>query len=65
MSNYQLTIRERPNKKNIMALEFKCNNVKKLVIDHICYSKQNCVPTPHTKFGLNKNMPNYNRFHVN
>ena len=20
---------------------------------------------PHTKFGLNKNMPNYNRFHVN
>ena len=23
------------------------------------------LPTPHTKFCLIKNMPNYNRFHVN
>ena len=34
-------------------------------IGHFCYTKQNCVPSPHTKFCLNKIMPNYNRFHVN
>ena len=39
-------------------------NVKKITIGHICYSK-NCVPSPpHTQNCLNKDMPNYNRFHV-
>ena len=27
--------------------------------------KKISLPSPHTKFGLNKNMSNYNRFHVN
>ena len=36
------------------------------MIGHISYSKHICsLPTPHTKFCFNKNIPNYNRFHVN
>ena len=32
-------------------------NVKKIIINFICYSKQYFVPTPHTKFCLNKKCP--------
>ena len=43
---------------------------KKIIIGHICYSKQNFVFSTytrprHTKFCLNKNKPHYIRFHVN
>ena len=41
-------------------------NVKKIIISHICYTKQNVVPSkPHTQnFILNKNINHYNHFHV-
>ena len=52
-----------------ITVQFTSNsnyNVKRIIISHIWYSKQFCsLPTPYTKFSLNKNMPNYNRFHVN
>ena len=69
MSN-QLTIGERPNKKNIESLDLtqKVNLLsswreikilsKKLIIGHIYSKLKFSLHTPQTKFRLNKNMPN-------
>ena len=39
-------------------------NIKKTIFGHICSSNQfYSIHTPHTKFGLNRNMQHY--FHVN
>ena len=55
------------NLKSTVKFTLKCQlQRKKIIIGHICYSIIFFAPsTPYTTFCLNKNMPNYNRVHIN